>query len=58
MQRNRCAFDGAVPDMARALTLSSEERNLWSMAGAQGISFLTAPASGNLFPWFVAGVFG
>ena len=29
-------------DVARALILSSEERKLWSMAGAQGISFLTA----------------
>jgi hypothetical protein len=44
-QRNKCVFDGAVPDMARALTMASEERKLWSIAGARGISFLTAPTS-------------
>jgi len=44
-QRNRCVFDGASPDVARALTLASEERKLWSMSGAQGISFLIAPTS-------------
>jgi hypothetical protein len=42
-RRNRCVFEGVTPDMARALTLVSEERKLWSMAGARGISFLTAP---------------
>ena len=41
-QRNNCVFDGAALDVARALILSSEERKLWSMAGARGISFLTA----------------
>ena len=41
-QRNNCVFDRATPDVARALILSSEERKLWSMAGARGISFLTA----------------
>lgn len=44
-QRNKCVFDGAVPDMVRALTMASEERKLWSMAGARGISSLTAPTS-------------
>jgi hypothetical protein len=40
-------FEGAIPDMARALTMDSEERKLWSIAvaGARGISFLTAPTS-------------
>jgi hypothetical protein len=42
-QRNRCVFDGVVPAMTRVLTLSSEERKLWSMAGARGISFSLLP---------------
>jgi hypothetical protein len=44
-QRNRCVIDGASPNMVRALTLASEERKLWSMAGARGISLLTIPSS-------------
>ena len=44
-QQNNRVFDRAAPDVARALILSSEERKLWSMAGAQGISFLTASTS-------------
>jgi hypothetical protein len=44
-QRNKCVFDGATPDLARAISLASEERKLWSMVGARGISFLTAPTS-------------
>jgi hypothetical protein len=43
-QRNRCVFDGAAPNMVRDLTLASEERKLWSMAGARGISLLTTPS--------------
>jgi hypothetical protein len=43
--RNRCVFDGAAPDIARALTNAGEERKLWSLAGARGISLLTAPHS-------------
>jgi hypothetical protein len=42
-QQNRCLFDGVVPDMARVLALSSEERKLWSIVGARGISFLISP---------------
>jgi hypothetical protein len=44
-QRNKCVFDKVALDIARALTMSSEERKLWSVAGARGISFLTAPIS-------------
>ena len=40
-QRNRRVFHGGAPDMADALIISSEERKLWSLAGARGISFLT-----------------
>jgi hypothetical protein len=43
--RNGCVFDGAAPNLAAALILAGEERRLWSMAGARGLSFLTA-----LFP--------
>ena len=43
--RNSCVFDGAAPDIARALIIAGEERKLWSMAGARGISLLTAPHS-------------
>jgi hypothetical protein len=46
-QRNKCVFDGAVPDMNGALIISNEERKLWSLAGARGISLLTAPTSGE-----------
>jgi hypothetical protein len=42
--RNRCVFDGAVPDMTRVLTLSIEERKLWSMAGLEeSLSLLPLP---------------
>jgi hypothetical protein len=44
-QRNRCVFDGVSPDMAHTLTISCEEGKFWSMAGARGIFFLTAPMS-------------
>jgi hypothetical protein len=41
--RNRCVFDGATLNIARALIIAGEERKLWLMAGARGISLLTAP---------------
>jgi hypothetical protein len=44
-QRNKCVFDKSTPDIARALTLSCEEKKFWWMAGARGISFLSAPTS-------------
>ena len=47
---NRCVFDGAAPDIARALIIAGEERKLWSMAGARGISLLTAPHSESQVP--------
>jgi len=31
------------PSVARALVAAGEERRLWCMAGARGLSFLTAP---------------
>jgi hypothetical protein len=42
---NRCVSDGAAPDIARTLIDAGEERKLWSLAGARGISLLTAPHS-------------
>jgi hypothetical protein len=38
-------FDGTAPSLADALTQTSEERRLWELAGARGISCLTAPLS-------------
>jgi hypothetical protein len=33
-------FDGASPNLARALTLALEDMSLWGIAGAMGISYL------------------
>jgi hypothetical protein len=40
--RNGCVFNGATPNLAGVLIITGEERRLWSMAGARGLSFLTA----------------
>ncbi|GJM91702.1 hypothetical protein PR202_ga08105 [Eleusine coracana subsp. coracana] len=40
--RNRCVFDGISPSLAAALVQAGEERYLWELAGAKGLSFLTA----------------
>ena len=45
--RNRCVFDKASPNMTQMLILAGEERRLWALAGAKGISLLTAAM--NLF---------
>ena len=45
--RNRCVFDGVNPNMAEALILAGEERRHWTMAGARGLSYLTAPLGGE-----------
>jgi hypothetical protein len=41
-------FDGVAPNMAACLTQADEERRVWELAGAKGISFLMAqlPAKG------------
>ena len=44
---NGYVFDGAAPNLAGALIIAGDERRLWSMAGAQGLSFLTALLPGN-----------
>jgi hypothetical protein len=41
--RNRCVFDGETPSLSRILQQAEEERNLWVLAGAKGLSFLAAP---------------
>jgi hypothetical protein len=43
--RHRCVFDGAAPGIGRIVVIARDERNLWSLAGARGISLLTAPHS-------------
>jgi hypothetical protein len=44
--RNRCVFDGANPNMGETLALLGEERRLWMMARARGLSYLMAPLLG------------
>jgi hypothetical protein len=38
--RNRCVFDGAAPSIAGALVMAGEERRLWTLAAARGLSLL------------------
>jgi len=45
--RNRCVFYGIIPILGGALILAGEERRLWSLAGAKGLSSLTAPLHGG-----------
>jgi hypothetical protein len=42
--RNKCVFEGASPNMVESLILLGEERRLWMLAGARGLSHLTAPS--------------
>lgn len=42
---NRYVFDGASPNIARALLLASEELHLWGLAGARGITHILALAT-------------
>nr|TKW38993.1 hypothetical protein SEVIR_1G150100v2 [Setaria viridis] len=39
--RNDCVFNGATPNITTALMLAKDEANLWSIAGAKGITLLT-----------------
>jgi hypothetical protein len=45
--RNQCAFDGAAPSLAACLAQAEDERGLWELAGAKGISFLVAQLPGE-----------
>jgi hypothetical protein len=40
--QNRCVFDGAAPCMSAAMTQAEEERKVWELARARGVSYLTA----------------
>ena len=44
---NRCVFDGAAPSIAGALAMAGEERQLWTLAGARGLSLLSAHLPGD-----------
>ena len=44
--RNRYVFDGKAPSVAAALAHAGDECQIWELAGAKGISFLTAPLPG------------
>ena len=41
--RNSCVFDGAASNLAAALGFALEERRLWALAGARGLSLLAPP---------------
>jgi hypothetical protein len=43
--RNRCVFDGQTPSLPSILRQADDERRLWELAGAKGLSFLAAPLS-------------
>ena len=42
--RNRCVFDGMAPNLGVAWMLATEELHLWMLAGAWGMSCLSALA--------------
>jgi hypothetical protein len=41
--RNRCVFDNWIPNVTLAIRMAMEERWMWEMAGAKGLSYLSAP---------------
>jgi hypothetical protein len=41
--RNICVFDAAAPSLTAALSQAREERVMWELAGARGISSLATP---------------
>ncbi|KAG2566297.1 hypothetical protein PVAP13_7NG199617, partial [Panicum virgatum] len=42
--RNYCVFDGGTPNLSRVMAAFREEVQLWSVAGARGVSYLLALA--------------
>jgi hypothetical protein len=40
--RNKCIFDGWTPNVSLALRLARDERMMWEMVGAKGLSYLAA----------------
>ena len=45
--RNCCIFDGISPSVTDVLAQGCDERHMWELAGAKGISFLMAPLTGG-----------
>ena len=45
--RNKCVFDGAVPNISGALPVAVDEGMAWSLAAARGLSLLAAFAMGG-----------
>jgi hypothetical protein len=45
--RNWCVFNGAAPSLAACLAHAEDERRIWELASAKGISFLTKQLSGE-----------
>lgn len=41
--RNRCVFDGVTPSLSLILKQADDERSLWELAGAKGLSYLVVP---------------
>jgi hypothetical protein len=40
--QNGCVFDGIAPNMAVAVSQADEERKIWELTGARGITYLMA----------------
>jgi hypothetical protein len=40
---NRCVFDKWIPNVTLVIRMAMEERWMWEMAGAKGLSYLYAP---------------
>jgi hypothetical protein len=42
IHRNKCIFDGWTPNVSLALRLARDERMMWEMVEAKGLSYLAA----------------
>ena len=47
--RNYCVFDGGSPDLSCVISAFREAAQQWSVAGAQGVSYLLALAPASCF---------
>jgi hypothetical protein len=41
--RNRCVFDRETPSLSQILKQTYDERSLWELVGAKGLSYLAVP---------------
>jgi hypothetical protein len=41
--RNKCDFDNWNPNVSLTIRMAMDERWMWEMAGAKGLSYLSAP---------------